>query len=149
MAAVVGLIGAGIGAAQSINQGMSAQAQSKNNAILGEYQAEDVGRAGTADYNRYRQTLRQFLGKQRAIIGANNLQNAGSPEAVQEDAAAAGEQDAANISHDTAMQMYALRVGAKDALYRGVAARNAGIGDAAGSILGGASKTKYFGGYGG
>lgn len=123
-AGIIGLVGAGVGAAQSVNQGENARAGSKINAAQLEFSAQEAGKAGTFEQNRFRRQLNQFLGRQRAVIGANGVQAMGSPAAVTEDTAALGEEEIQNIRHRVALEQYAYRVGAKDALYQGISARN-------------------------
>jgi len=127
---------AGVSAASSINQGQVAQAQAKNNAILSGFQADETLRAGVANQNLARRQVRQFIGKQRAIVGASGAQNLGSPLALQEDAAALGEEDIANIRNQAALDAYGLKIGAKDALYRGQSAAATANANAFSSLAG-------------
>jgi hypothetical protein len=132
--AALPLIGAAVGAASQINQGQIAKAQAKNNAILAGYESDQVGKNSVADQNRMRQQVRQMLGRQRAVIGANGIQDLGSPLAVQEDTAAMGEEDIANIRNQAALEQYGLKIGAKDALYRGDQAATAANANAFGTL---------------
>src|SRR5689334_6271464 len=98
-AGILALVGGVVSAAQNYNQGEIANAQAKNQAAIMQFESDERGRAGTQDYNRYTRQVKQILGRQRAAIGPSNLQEAGSPLAVEEDTAAIGAEDALNIAH--------------------------------------------------
>ena len=134
------MVGAGVSAAQNYNQGQIANAQAKNQAAIMQYQSDEAGRAGTQDYNRYTRQVQQILGRQRAAIGASNLQDSGSPLAVQEDTAAIGTEDALNIAHQTALDAYGIRIGKADVLAQGAAAKRAAGVAAFNSLVQGASQ---------
>jgi hypothetical protein len=80
--------------------------------------------------------VRQFIGRQRALTAANNVQNMGSPLALQEDTAALGEVDLAHIRNQAALDAWGLRVGAQQSLAKGRAEQTS----ANLSALGGALK---------
>lgn len=102
-------------------------------------QANDALTAGVYDQNRYRRSLRQFLGSQRAAIGANNVTQSGSPLRLLEDTAQIGEEDIAQIRSNAANEAWGYRVGADQSGLRARRAQRAGDSNAAGMILGGAA----------
>lgn len=163
-AGVLSLIGTGLSAVSSYQQGQDQKAIARNNAILEEGQAEQTQKSGVIAQNQYRRQVTQLLGRQRSIIAGNNLQNAGSPLALQEDTAAIGEADIANIRNQAALDAYGFKVSAGQSNQRGTNYARAGsasafadLASAAGKgysmyknsrpILGG-SKLAYGSGYG-
>lgn len=79
--------------------------------------------------------MRQFIARQRATTAANNTQNTGSPLALQEDAAALGEADIANLRNQAALDAWGLRVGAQQSIAQGKAAQKTATASAFGSAL--------------
>lgn len=135
MAAVAGVIGFGLNAFGKAKAGREQKKAAQREAAIMNWQADQTIEAGTENQNAARRQLRQILGKQRAVIGANNVQNMGSVEQVQEDTAAAGEIDIANIRNQAALDAYGLRMGAKNTLASGRAAERLGYLGAAGTLF--------------
>lgn len=132
---LIGLIGTGVSAASQYQAGQNAAAVGRNNAILANQQADETQRQGVEAQNQYRTRVRQFMGRQRALTAANNVQNAGSPLALQEDAAALGEADIANIRNQAALDAWGLRVGAQQSLQKGRADQSSANLSAVGGAL--------------
>lgn len=132
---ILGLIGTGISAAAAYNQGQNARALARNQAILLQDQADEAQRTGVINQNNYRRQVNALIGRQRAVIAANNVQDLGSPLALQEDTAAIGEADIANIRNQAALDAWGYKVGAGQSLYRGDAAAKAGAASAFGDVL--------------
>lgn len=133
------LVSAAYGAYSTRKAGKAGEANAKYNQELGLLQAEDALEQGVYDQNRYRRSLRQFLGSQRAAIGANNVTQSGSPLRLLEDSAQIGEEDIAQIRNNAALEAWGYKVGADQAGIRARQARRAGDANAAGMILGGAA----------
>jgi len=119
-AGVLSLIGTAVGAVSSYQQGQDMKAMARNNAILQAEQSDQALKQGVIAQNQYRRQLSQLLGRQRAIIAGNNLQDAGSPLALQEDTAAQGEADIANIRNQAALDAWGFKVGADQSRQRGI-----------------------------
>lgn len=134
-AGVISLIGTGISAASAYQQGQDASAIARNNAILANQQADETLRQGVDAQNQYRTRMRQFMARQRALAAGNNVQNAGSPLALQEDTAALGEADIANIRNQAALDAWGLKVGAQQSLQKGSAAQKTANLSAFGDLL--------------
>lgn len=146
MATVVGQVIGAFGAAKA---GREKKKAAYREAAIMDWQAGQTEEAGVYNQNAARRQLRQILGKQHAVIGANNVQNMGSVEQVQEDTAAAGEIDIANIRNQAALDAYGLRTGAKNTRAGGRAEQRLGYLNAAGQLFGAAGSAKdagYFGG---
>lgn len=134
-AGVISLIGTGVSALSAYQQGQDASSIARNNAILANQQADETLRQGVEAQNQYRTRVRQFIARQRATAAANNVQNAGSPLALQEDAAALGEADIANIRNQAALDAWGLKVGAQQSLQKGRAAQSTASLSAFGDLL--------------
>ncbi len=134
-AGIISLIGSVAGGASQYQSGQDAAAIGRNNAILANEQADETLRQGVQAQNQYRTRLRQFMGRQRALTAANNVQNMGSPLALQEDAASLGEADIANIRNQAALDAWGFRTGAQQALQKGRAAESTANLSAFGSLL--------------
>lgn len=148
-AGIISLIGTGISAVSAYQQGQDQKAQARNNAILQSEQADQAQKTGVIQQNQYRRQLNQMLGRQRAIVAGNNLQNAGSPLSLQEDTAALGEEDIANIRNQAALSAWGYKVGAQQSLQQGDLYASAGNSKALGTaILGGAQYLRFSKGVG-
>lgn len=134
-AGLIGLIGTGVSALSKYQEGQDASAIARNNAILANEQADETQRQGVVAQNQYRTRVNQFIGRQRAIAAANNVQNAGSPLALQEDTASMGEADIANIRNQAALDAWGLRVGANQSLEKGRSAQSSADLSAFGDVL--------------
>ena len=145
-AGVIGLVGTAVSAASAYQQGQDVKAQSRNNAILEQQQADLAQRTGVIQQNTYRRQLNQLLGRQRSIIAGNNLQDVGSPLSLQQDTAAQGEEDIANIRNQAALTAWGYQVGKQQSLQGGDFAAGAANSKAIGTILGG-SRFAYGTGY--
>jgi hypothetical protein len=133
----IGLATTAYGAYTQHEAGKEGEKGAKYNQQIGLLQAEDALTQGVYDQNRYRRSLKQFLGSQRAAIGANNVTQSGSPLRLLEDSAQIGEEDIANIRNNAALESWGYKVGADQAGLRARQSRRAGDANAAGMILGG------------
>lgn len=134
-AGIISLIGTGVSALSQYQQGQDSMAIAKQNAILANEQADETLRQGVQAQNQYRTRVNQFIARQRAIAAANNVQNAGSPLTLQEDTAALGEADIANIRNQAALDAWGFRTGAQQSLAKGRAAQTSANLGAFGSLL--------------
>lgn len=132
---ILGLIGTGFSAISAYQQGQDQKALARNNAILANEQSEEALKTGVINQNNYRRQLNQFLGRQRATIAANNVQDLGSPLALQEDTAAMGEADIANIRNQAALDAWGYKVGAGQSIARGKMYASTANADAFGDLL--------------
>lgn len=126
MATTLSLASTFFAAKNAYSTGREENSLAKQNAVLADTQASEVQKQGVYAQNRYRQQLNQFLGRQRATIAANGVQDVGSPLRLQEDAAAAGESDIANIRTNAALQAWGYNVEASQSRLRGARAAKAG-----------------------
>lgn len=142
---ILSLIGTGVSAAAAYNQGQVARAAARNNAILQQEQGDEAQKIGVINQNNYRRQMDALLGRQRAVIAANNLQNEGSPLQLQEDAAALGEADIANIRNQAALDAWGFKVGADQSIQRGNQYAAAANSEAIGGLLsaGGQGYSRY------
>lgn len=144
-----------LGAAGQIQQaGAQAEAQRYNasvqdmNATLADRKARDAIERGAITEQRKRQEVQQILGQQQAGMAANGVDlSFGSPLDLLVDTAVMGELDALTIRSNTYRESYDYQVeavnqrsGATMSRRSADNAQTAGYMNAAGTILGGASK---------
>lgn len=123
-----------------IKQGEYARDVGKYNARVAENAAEQARRKGTEEEMTHRERVMQLLSKQRAQLGAANVDiGSGSALQLQEDTLTLGEVDALRIRSNTEEQVSSLRTQAKLAKSQGEAAYTAGVMGAGGTILSGAA----------
>lgn len=112
------------------------------NARVAENQAQEVRTAGVEAENIQRRKTAELLAKQRAQLGAANVElTSGSPLQLQEDTVALGEADALRIRSNFEAQARSLETGADLTLSSGEAAASLGSQQAAGTILSGTAAT--------
>lgn len=144
-----------VGVMGSIQQGKAAQAQAnyqsqvaQNNAQISEWQAADALKRGKVEEDQHRRKVSQLIGSQRASIGASGFDLGDETSVgIVGDTAAMGELDALTIRNNAAREAWGYRVQGSNytaesglLLARGDAARTASKWQAAGDLLGGASK---------
>jgi len=123
-------------------QGRYQRNVAKYNARVAENQAQDVRRAGTEAENKQRQRTAQLLSKQRAQLGAANVDlTSGSALQLQEDTVTLGEADALRIRSNFEAQARSLETGASLTLNQGEFAASAGAQQSVGTILSGTAQT--------
>jgi len=123
-------------------QGRYQRDVSKYNARVAENRAQDVRTAGAEAENTQRQKTAQLLAKQRAQLGAANVElTSGSPLQLQEDTVTLGEADALRIRSNFEAKARSLETGADLTLSQGEFAASAGVQQSLGTVLSGGAKT--------
>lgn len=117
MGAAFTIVGGLLSAGSSIMGGIaqsraySAQAQmAEQNARMAELQGEESVRKGARDEAKLRARGAQFLGTQRAMMGASGLTTGGSNQNILMDTGMGIEQDADNLRFQTAQTAYGFDV---------------------------------------
>ena len=137
--AVVAVASAAFTANQQVKQGKFQKATAKYNARVAENQAEETRNAGVESENIQRRKTAELLSKQRAQLGAGNIElTSGSALQLQEETVALGEADALRIRSNFSNEANALDTGAGLTLSQGEFAESAGRGAATGTLLQGA-----------
>lgn len=138
--ATVAVVSAAFTAQQQVQQGEFQRGVSEYNARVAENEAEETRRAGVEAENIQRRKTAELISKQRAQLGAANIDlGSGSALQLQEEAAALGEADALRIRSNFEARARSLETGADLTLSEGVFAEQAGQTAAAGTLLQGAS----------
>lgn len=138
--AVTAVVGAAFTANQQVKQGKFQKATSEYNSRVAENEAEETRNAGVEQENIQRRKTAELLSKQRAQLGAGNIDlTSGSALQLQEETVALGEADALRIRSNFQDRADALDTGAALTRSEGDFAESAGKGNAAGTILGGVS----------
>lgn len=145
--AVVAVVGGAFSANQQRQQGKFQESTADYNARVAENEAEATRNAGTEAENIQRQKTAELLSKQRAQLGAANVDlSSGSALQLQEETVALGEADALRIRSNFSNRAGALDTSADLTEREGAFAADAGNTDAgntgaAGTLLSGASTT--------
>lgn len=138
--AAVAVVSAGFTAQQSIKQGRFQKSTAEYNARVSENEAEETRNAGVEAENIQRKKTAELLSKQRAQLGAANIDlTSGSALQLQEETVALGEADALRIRSNFEGAAGALDTSALLTTSQGKFAKSASQGKAAGSLLQGAS----------
>ena len=143
------------GVAQGYQQRQQGQFQEKVgefNARLQQNEAQRTRTKGTEEENKARRATAELISRQRAQLGASNVDvGFGSALHLQEDAATLGEVDALRIRSNFEQRASALEEGAELTLQEGEFAKSAGkrafatsVFAAGGAILGGSVASKWF-----
>jgi len=139
--AVTAVVSAGFAANQQIKQGKFQESTAEYNARVAENQAEETRNAGVEAENIQRKKTAELLSKQRAQLGAANVDlSSGSALQLQEETEALGEADALRIRSNFEGQAGALNTGADLTAASGQFAESAGKSAATGTLLSGAGK---------
>lgn len=133
-------VSAAYSANQQRQQGKFQKGVADYNARVAENEAEETRRAGTEAENTQRRKTAELLARQRAQLGAANIElSSGSALQLQEETVALGEADALRIRSNFEGQAGALDTGAALTERSGEFAESAGSGKATGTLLQGAS----------
>lgn len=125
---------------QQRKQGKYQNAVAKYNARVAENEAEETRRVGVEKENIQREKTAQLLSKQRAQLGAANIDlSSGSALQLQEDTQVLGEADALRIRSNAENRALSLETGATLTRNQGRFAEASGEARAFGTLLGGAS----------
>ena len=136
--AVTTIAAAGFTANQQRKQGRFQKATADYNARVSENEAEEVRNAGVEQENIQRRRTAELLSKQRAQLGAANVDlSSGSALQLQEETQALGEADALRIRSNFENKAAALDTGAGLTQSEGAFAQSAGETAAVGTILSG------------
>lgn len=156
------VIGTGMSAYGSMQQGKAAQSQAnyqaavaRNNKIIADRQADDAIKRGSVEEAAYRRQVSQLAGRQRATLAANGVVvDQGSALDITEDTAEYGELDALTIRSNAEREAYGYRVQGQNfeadaGLYdaTGANARSAGNFGAVSNLISGAGSvaSKWYG----
>lgn len=138
IAAVVGIASTAFGAYSQIQQGKYQEGVADYNARVAENQAQEVRNKATEEENTHREKVQQLLSRQRAQLGASNVQlTSGSALQLQEDTLTLGEADALRIRDTGDSQFSALNTQADLISDQGDMASTASKTAAAGTLLSG------------
>lgn len=138
--ATVAVVSAAFTANQQIKQGKFQKATAKYNARLAENEAEETRNAGVERENIQRRKTAELLSKQRAQLGAGNIDlTSGSALQLQEETQALGEADALRIRSNFESRSGALNTSADLTESQGEFAESASQGAAVGTLLQGVS----------
>ena len=145
--AILMIASAAYSANQQIKQGKFQKGTAEYNARVAENEAEETRNAGVERENIQRRKTAELLSKQRAQLGAGNVDlSSGSALQLQEETVALGEADALRIRSNFANQAESLETGAELTRREGEFAASAGRGAAFGTLLGGAAFGTLLGG---
>lgn len=134
--AAVAVVGGAFQANQQRQQGKFQKGTAEYNARVAENEAEETRNAGTERENMQRRKTAELLSKQRAQLGASNVElDTGSALQLQEDTAALGEADALRIRSNFEGRAGSLDTGAALTQREGEFAEPAGKNKAAGTLL--------------
>ncbi|QZI92144.1 hypothetical protein PODOV073v1_p0019 [Vibrio phage PS25B.1] len=137
--AAVMIAGAAYSADQQQKQGKYQRGVAEYNAQVAENEAEEVRAKGVEEENLQRRRTAELLSKQRAQLGAANVDlGSGSALQLQEDTIALGEADALRIRSNTDAQYESLQSQSYLTKNQGENAEQAGKGAAFGTLLQGA-----------
>ena len=138
--ATVAVVSAAFTANQQVQQGKFKKGVADYNARVAENEAEDTRNAGVERENIQRRKTAELLSKQRAQIGAANIDlTSGSALQLQEDTETLGEADALRIRSNFESRAEALETGAELTRTQGEFAESAGRGAAFSTLLQGAT----------
>jgi hypothetical protein len=130
-------VGGGIKAGSSIAAGDTRAGLERDNAAIADMQAKSEMNAGAYDANLIRQRGEKVAGQQVSAIGANNLQQAGTPATVVSDTARATELSALTTNNNALRRAWGFQVqGASDVEQADLAEQGgmlSGIGSLAGT----------------
>lgn len=142
IAAVTMAAGSAYNAYGQYQTGKYNAAVADENARLADISAEEAITLGEADVSRFRMNINQIRGRQRAAIGASNIEMSGSALDISEDTAQIGELEIATIRNNAARDAYGFRTQGLNYRAQGRLDRFAGRTGAIGTLLtGGAQST--------
>lgn len=148
IAAVATVASTALVARSQYQRGKYEQGVAEYNARVAENRAQETRRAGVEAENIQRERTAQLLAKQRAQLGAANVElTSGSPLQLQEETVTLGEADALRIRSNFEAQAASLETGAALTTSRGEAAAALGGQQAVGTILSGTAQTMNTGAF--
>jgi len=120
----------------SEQQAQDARNLANYNAKVREYQAQDTIDRGAVEEQKQREKVRQFMGSQRAAMGASGVEVAsGSFGDVLQQSAAMGERDALTIRNNAMRAAWGYRTQSAAEQFEGEARARVYEGQAVGSLL--------------
>lgn len=136
---VLSAMGSVVGAASAMQQADDARNLANYNAQVREYQAQDTVSRAAVEEQKQREQVRQFMGRQRASMGASGVEvSSGSFGDVLQQSAAMGERDALTIRNNAMRAAWGYRTQSAAEQFEGEARARAYEGRAVGSLLSGA-----------
>jgi hypothetical protein len=120
---------AGANLMQGIGAYQAGRAEAKMSKVQGKLLDDAAGQTeqqGLREEEQVRSQVRQFLGGQRAAVGASGVENSGSVARLQEDAARAGELDALTTRNNAYLEAWGLKNQARATRYQGSLAKRQG-----------------------
>jgi len=128
--------GAVMSAYASEQQAQDARNLAAYNKQVSDYQAQDTLDRGAVEEQKQREKVRQFMGSQRAAMGASGVEVAsGSFGDVLQQSAAMGERDALTIRNNAMRAAWGYRTQSAAEQFEGEARARAYEGQAVGSLL--------------
>lgn len=136
----VAIVSAAFTANQQVQQGKYQKGVADYNAAVAENESQEVQNKSVEEENLQRRRTAELLSKQRAQLGAANVDlSSGSALQLQEDTQALGEADALRIRSNYDAQVASLQTGADLTRNQGEFAEQSGKTSATGTLLQGAS----------
>lgn len=140
VASAAAVIGGGISAYSSYQQGAIAQGVAKNNARMAEYAAQDAKRRGDLEAANVRRQTAMLEGRQRSIMASRGLDlTVGTPADILEQTSFFGETDESMARYNAQRDAWAYRAQRQNILTEGKAAASKGRMEAFSTLLGTAS----------
>ena len=138
--AATAVVSAAFTANQQVQQGKYQKGVAEYNAAVAENEAQEVQNKSVEEENLQRRRTAELLSKQRAQLGAANVDlSSGSALQLQEDTIALGEADAMRIRSNYDAQVESLQTQANLTRNQGEFAEQSGKTSATGTLLKGAS----------
>lgn len=135
------IAGTGLKAGSAIAAGNTKEALERDNVAIADQQAKSELNAGSYNAGLARKKAAMIEGNQIAAIGANNLQQRGTPATVVADTAAAQEGNALNIQNNALRKAWGFEVQGQSDEFQGRQAEVAGILSGIGDLSSGGAKT--------
>ena len=132
------LVGGGLKAGSQIAAGDTRANLERANADIASAQARSEEESGSYNANLVRQKGAQTMGAQVAAIGANNLQQAGSPSKVVADTARATEMSALTVNNNALKRAWGFQVQGASDIEQASLAKQGGLLSGIGSAIGSA-----------
>jgi hypothetical protein len=143
---VAAISSAAIGAAGAIQQSNAANAAAKFNAQMADREAQIRQQNAKVQEERFRREFERLQGRARAQIGMSGVSSTeGSPLDILEMNAMEAELDALTIRHNASLSAESLTLSGALQRMQGRAAKQAGMFNAAGALVGGAAQTGLIG----
>lgn len=139
MLMVASVMGSVVSAASAMQQADDARSLANYNAKVREYQAQDTIDRAAVEEQKQREQVRQFMGKQRASMGASGVEvGQGSFGDVLAQSAEMGERDSLTIRNNAMRAAWGYETQSAAEQFEGEARARAYQGRAVGSLLSGA-----------